>query len=47
MPVVIRIAEELHIIVLTRPDPAIAMARELVVLIARLGPSAWFAETSA
>ncbi|MGH3931639.1 MAG: hypothetical protein ACRDTF_16895 [Pseudonocardiaceae bacterium] len=47
VPVAIRIAEELGIIVLTRPDPATATARELIPMIARLEPSAWLADTSA
>ncbi|MGH3905482.1 MAG: hypothetical protein ACRDTE_15030 [Pseudonocardiaceae bacterium] len=47
VPVAVRLAEELGIIVLTRPDPATATARDLVDLLAHLEPAAWFADTSA
>ncbi|MGH4009802.1 MAG: hypothetical protein ACRDTH_16910 [Pseudonocardiaceae bacterium] len=47
VPVAIRLAEELGIIVLTRPDPATATARDVVGLIERLEPEAWLADTAA
>ncbi|MGH4013618.1 MAG: hypothetical protein ACRDSL_06720 [Pseudonocardiaceae bacterium] len=47
VPVAVRLAQELGIIVLTRPDPATATARDLVDLIARVEPAAWFADASA
>jgi hypothetical protein len=47
VPVAVRLAEELGIVVLTRPDPATATARELVDLLARLEPAAWLADTGA
>lgn len=47
VPVAVRLAGELGIIVLTRPDPATATARDLVDLLPRLEPAVWFADTSA
>ncbi len=47
VPVAIRLAEELGIIVLSRPDPAAATARDLVKLIERLEPETWLADTAA
>ncbi len=47
VPVAVRLAEELGIIVLTRPDPATATARDLVGLIERLEPEAWLADVGA
>ncbi|MGH3873085.1 MAG: hypothetical protein ACRDSR_16530 [Pseudonocardiaceae bacterium] len=47
VPIAVRLAEELGIIVLRRPDPATATAREVVGLIQRLRPPAWLADTAA
>lgn len=47
VPVAVRLAEELGIIVLRRPDPATATARDVVGLIERLEPEAWLADTAA
>ncbi|MGH3913100.1 MAG: hypothetical protein ACRDTC_06780 [Pseudonocardiaceae bacterium] len=47
VPVAVRIAEKLGIIVLTRPDPTTATARELVALMGRLQPPDWLADCRA
>jgi hypothetical protein len=47
VPVAVRFAEELGIIVLSRPDPATATARDLVELIERLEPELWLADAGA
>jgi hypothetical protein len=47
VPVAVRLAEELGIIVLSRPDPATATARDLVTLIEHLEPEAWLADAGA
>lgn len=47
VPVAVRLAEELGIIVLSRPDPATATARDLVELIERLEPELWLADAGA
>jgi hypothetical protein len=47
VPVAVRLAEELGIIVLSRPDPATATARDLVELIERLEPEVWLADAGA
>ncbi|MGH3775224.1 MAG: hypothetical protein ACRDRR_05715 [Pseudonocardiaceae bacterium] len=47
VPVAIRLAEELGIIVLTRLDPATSTARDVVGLIEHLEPEAWLADTAA
>ncbi|MGQ0716676.1 MAG: hypothetical protein ACT4NP_05035 [Pseudonocardiales bacterium] len=47
VPIAVRLAEELGIIVLSRPDPATATARDLVGLIERLEPEAWLADVGA
>ena len=47
MPIAVRLAEELGIIVLSRPDPATATARDLIELIERLEPEEWLADAGA
>jgi hypothetical protein len=47
VPVAVRLAEELGIIVLSRPDPTTATARDLVELIERLEPELWLADAGA
>ncbi|MGH3995586.1 MAG: hypothetical protein ACRDSN_24350, partial [Pseudonocardiaceae bacterium] len=47
VPIAIRLAEELGIIVLSRPDSATATARDLVKLIEHLEPEEWLADTAA
>ncbi|MGH3920296.1 MAG: hypothetical protein ACRDSG_14870, partial [Pseudonocardiaceae bacterium] len=47
VPVAVRLAEELGIIVLARLDPATATARDAVGLIERLEPETWLADTAA
>jgi hypothetical protein len=47
VPIAVRLAEELGIIVLRRPDPATTTARDVVGLIERLEPQAWLADTAA
>ncbi|HEY6422759.1 MAG TPA: hypothetical protein VIY28_05820 [Pseudonocardiaceae bacterium] len=47
VPVAVRLAEELGIIVLSRPDPATATARDLITLIEHLQPETWLADTAA
>jgi hypothetical protein len=47
VPVAVRLAEELGIIVLSRPDPATATARDLVGLIEHLEPAEWLADAGA
>lgn len=47
VPVAVRLAEELGITVLARPDPATATARDLVDMIVRLEPAAWLADAGA
>jgi hypothetical protein len=47
VPVAVRLAEELGIIVLSRPDPTTATARDLIELIERLEPEVWLADAGA
>ncbi|MGH3825055.1 MAG: hypothetical protein ACRDRA_19800 [Pseudonocardiaceae bacterium] len=47
VPVAVRLAEDLGIIVLRRPDPATATAQDLVTLIERMEPPDWIADASA